>query len=277
MNTKQTFQRVRALTGHEPKSTCTVSDPETFTRELNTFYTRLDNHNFSTECQNWLWALPLPGPAEPAPFTEEEVRCQLSCCKSGKAPGPDGILARVLKTCNQKLSPVLHSLFQESLWTATIPTLWKTSTIIPIPKRPRPTELNHYGCPDISNNEMFWENPAACHPPSGPPPIWLQGQKRHVGCHGLPAAPSVPGLTQQLCQASLCWFQFCFQRYPERPADPKTTPTHHWSTSSTTSSVTDCKRWEWAQPRPLYSPSTLELHRDVCWALSNTLSTQTTS
>lgn len=135
---------MRTLTGHEPKSTCTVSNPETFTRELNTFYTRFDNHDFSTKCQNWLRALPLPDPAEPAPFTEEELRRQLSCCKPGKAQRPDGIPARVLKTCNQELSPVLHSLFQESLWTTTIPTLWKTSTIIPKPKRPRPTELNHY-------------------------------------------------------------------------------------------------------------------------------------
>ena len=117
MNTKQAFQKVKILTGCEPKSTCTVSDPETFTKELNTFFTRHDNQDFLSECQVLLRAL------QPAPFTEEEVRHQLSRCKPGKAPGPDGISARVLKTWAMELSPILHSLFCQSYRTATIPTL----------------------------------------------------------------------------------------------------------------------------------------------------------
>ncbi|KAK0139949.1 hypothetical protein N1851_023110 [Merluccius polli] len=67
---------------------------ETFTKELNTFFTRHDNQDFSSECQVLLRALPPPDPEEPAPFTEEEVRRELSRCKPGKAPGPDGISAR---------------------------------------------------------------------------------------------------------------------------------------------------------------------------------------
>lgn len=50
-----------------------------------------------------------------------------------------------------------------------------------------------------------------------------------------------------------------------------------WPTWSTTSSPTDCKQWGWAQPHPLYSPSTPGSHRDVCWALSCTLSTPMTA
>ena len=144
MNTKQAFQKVKALTGCEPKSTCTVSDPETFTKDLNIFYTRFDNQDFSSECQALLRTLPPPDPEAPDPFTEEEVRRQLSSCKPGKAAGPDGIPARVLKTCAMELTPILHSLFCQSYRTATIPTLWKTATIIPVPKKPRPSELNHY-------------------------------------------------------------------------------------------------------------------------------------
>ncbi len=41
-----------------------------------------------------------------------------------------------------ELSPILYSLFW--YWSATIPTLWKTTTIITVPKKPRPTDLNHY-------------------------------------------------------------------------------------------------------------------------------------
>lgn len=69
---------------------------------------------------------------------------QLSRCKVGKAPGPDGIPARVLKSCAMELSPILFSIFWESLRGAHIPTIWKTSIIIPVPKKPRPSELNHY-------------------------------------------------------------------------------------------------------------------------------------
>lgn len=81
-------------------------------------------------------------PEDPAPFAEEEAWWQLSQCKLGKAPGPDNITGRLLKSCAQELSPIIHRLFCKSYHTTTIPTLWKTVTIIPIPKKPRRTE--HY-------------------------------------------------------------------------------------------------------------------------------------
>ncbi|KAJ8364925.1 hypothetical protein SKAU_G00137560 [Synaphobranchus kaupii] len=98
----------------------------------------------SEECRALLETLPIPEPAHPAPFTVEDVRRQLSRCKPGKAPGPDGIQVRVLKECAAELAPIMHSLFWESYKTASVPTLWKTSSIIPVPKKPHPSELNHY-------------------------------------------------------------------------------------------------------------------------------------
>ena len=138
MNTKQAFQKVKILTGCEPKpSLSAVTNPESFAKKLNSFYARFETQDFSTECEEWLRALPQLDPDEPAPFTEEDVQCQLSRCKPGKAPGPDGIPARVLKTCAWELSPIVHKLFCESYQSATIPTLWKTATIIPVPKKDR--------------------------------------------------------------------------------------------------------------------------------------------
>ncbi|XP_061746154.1 zinc finger protein 514-like [Nerophis ophidion] len=125
MNTKQAFQKVKTLTGCGPKTSCTVSDPETLSKDLNTFFTHFDHLDFSPECQDLLRALPPPDPEEQAPFTEEEVWQQLSRCKPGKAPGPDGIPAKVIRDyCNNAL--------------------WQTATIIPVPNKFRPTELNHY-------------------------------------------------------------------------------------------------------------------------------------
>ena len=43
-----------------------------------------------------------------------------------------------------QISGVFQHLFQTSLDTASIPTVWKTSTVIPIPKTNNPKQLNDY-------------------------------------------------------------------------------------------------------------------------------------
>ena len=63
---------------------------------------------------------------------------------TNKSPGPDGICGRTLKCCADQLSGVLQHLFQTSLDTASIPTVWKTSTVIPIPKTNHPKLLKDF-------------------------------------------------------------------------------------------------------------------------------------
>lgn len=78
MNTKQAFQKVKILTGCESNSnTCIITDPESFAKELNTFYARFDILDFTAEYEALLEAISLPEAAEPAPFTEEDVQRQL--------------------------------------------------------------------------------------------------------------------------------------------------------------------------------------------------------
>ncbi|KAJ8355029.1 hypothetical protein SKAU_G00225960 [Synaphobranchus kaupii] len=133
MNTKEAFQKVRTLIGYDSKPMpSAVTDPLSFAEDLNIFYARFDTTNCSEECRALLETLPIPEPAHPAPFTVEDVRRQLSRCKPGKPPGPNGIQARVLKECTAELAPIMHSLFWESYKTASVPTLWKTSSIIPM-------------------------------------------------------------------------------------------------------------------------------------------------
>ncbi len=144
MNTKQAFHKVKILTGQLPSQAhSTITDPTTFAATLNSFYTWFDTQNHSATCEELLNALPPDIPAHP-PFTTVEVQQQLSRCKAGKAPGPDNISAKVLKLCAMELAPPLHSIFWDSYRSASIPTIWKTSTIIPVPKNPRPPEPNHY-------------------------------------------------------------------------------------------------------------------------------------
>ena len=61
-----------------------------------------------------------------------------------KSPGSDGISGQVLKKCATRLSGVFHFIFQVSLSLQKIPTLWKTSTVIPAPEQPRSASLNGF-------------------------------------------------------------------------------------------------------------------------------------
>ncbi|CAK6977839.1 RNA-directed DNA polymerase from mobile element jockey [Scomber scombrus] len=123
MNTKQAFQKVKTLTSHNTKPTLpTITDPISFAENLNIFYTRFDTRDYSEGCRARLETIPLPDPTQPDPFSVDDVCRQLSRCKPGKSPGPDHIQARVLKECATELSPVMHSIFQDSYRTATVPT-----------------------------------------------------------------------------------------------------------------------------------------------------------
>ncbi|KAK0144336.1 hypothetical protein N1851_017299 [Merluccius polli] len=98
MNTRQAFQKVKTLTGTTSKaSTPAPIDPNAFTRNLNNFYARFDNMNFTTECERLLGSLPTPEQPNLVFPTVEDVHQHLRRCKTGKAPGPDGITGRLLK------------------------------------------------------------------------------------------------------------------------------------------------------------------------------------
>ncbi len=61
-----------------------------------------------------------------------------------KAAGPDGIIGRVLRSCADQLAGLFTSIFNESLATSVVPTSFKKSVIIPVPKNSKPSCLNDY-------------------------------------------------------------------------------------------------------------------------------------
>lgn len=61
-----------------------------------------------------------------------------------KAAGPDKVCPRLLKTCADELGEPLRYLFDLSLRLGRAPTLWKTSCLVPVPKKPHPKDLNDY-------------------------------------------------------------------------------------------------------------------------------------
>ena len=59
-----------------------------------------------------------------------------------KAYGPDGVTGKVLKTCASQLCYIYSYIFNLSLSSSTIPNIWKTSKIIPVPKKEKTTTMN---------------------------------------------------------------------------------------------------------------------------------------
>ena len=58
--------------------------------------------------------------------------------------GPDGVGGKLLKFFCNELAGVFSQLFTWSLREATEPDIWKESTICPVPKNRKPSELNDY-------------------------------------------------------------------------------------------------------------------------------------
>ncbi|TWW56114.1 hypothetical protein D4764_08G0001010 [Takifugu flavidus] len=89
--------------------------------------------------------IPLLSPSPHPPcFTANQVRGELRKLRPRKAAGPDRVCPRLLKTCAAELGEPLQRVFNLSLELGKVPTLWKTSCIIPVPKKNRPSELNDF-------------------------------------------------------------------------------------------------------------------------------------
>lgn len=61
-----------------------------------------------------------------------------------KVAGPDQFPGCVLKGCAEQLAPVLNDIFNISMDWAVVPAGYKTSAIIPVPKKPTVHSLNDY-------------------------------------------------------------------------------------------------------------------------------------
>ncbi|KAL0197631.1 hypothetical protein M9458_006171, partial [Cirrhinus mrigala] len=61
-----------------------------------------------------------------------------------KAKGPDGVSPACLKACAVQLSSIFILIFNRSLELCIVPSCFKCSTIIPVPKKPKTTGLNDY-------------------------------------------------------------------------------------------------------------------------------------
>ncbi|KAK1792063.1 hypothetical protein P4O66_001841 [Electrophorus voltai] len=134
-----------------------MSADESLANELNTFFARFEatsssanSNSASTNNANGAIGTADSACAEPTIgqhlliIMESDVRRVFKRVNTRKAAGPDGFCNRVLKACADQLAPVFTDIFNLSLMLGIIPSCFKQSTIIPVPKKPRPSSLNDY-------------------------------------------------------------------------------------------------------------------------------------
>ena len=140
-NTRQVWGGYRKITGYGSANTSVPGSVE-LANEMNCFFNRFDGAGAS----NLVPGDPGDRPATPPPLTltAGQVRRQLSKINTRKAAGPDNINSRVLKVGAEQLAAPLTHLFNLSLTTGRVPKLWKSSCIVPVPKKGRPSVLNDY-------------------------------------------------------------------------------------------------------------------------------------
>jgi len=143
-DTRSAWNGLRCLTGMKKSPVKPdVANAKEYCNELNYFYARFDKYDFSgvREC---ICNFHQGRDAVPVVICEDDVRKCLQLIKVGKAAGPDRISGHVLKLCADPLSSVLCKIYQQSLDNSCIPSIWKTSEIIPVPKRNPPACNNDY-------------------------------------------------------------------------------------------------------------------------------------
>lgn len=76
--------------------------------------------------------------------TEEEVFDLLSSLDTTKSSGPDGVSAKMLKYTATSITPSVTKLFNLSISKCKLPSMWKKSAIVPIPKSKDTSDPSNY-------------------------------------------------------------------------------------------------------------------------------------
>ena len=146
-NMKKVWDNMKLMSGYMQKNQKKNVEPNPENsidkaNELNTFYTRFDVEDFSEEHEKIRSNFNETNSFVTLETSEDEVRNLLKACNPKKAPGPDKILPKVLKTCADQLAFIFKTIFNACFEKEYVPESWKMSCIIPVPKKPIVKVLN---------------------------------------------------------------------------------------------------------------------------------------
>lgn len=108
---------------------------------FNSFFSPFERSDFLCKISTLRMSLK---PENGIAIAERKVASLFKKVNIRKAAGPDGICGRTLRHCADQLSEVFTVLFQMCAGSGYLPQLWKTSTIIPVPKINHPIDFNHF-------------------------------------------------------------------------------------------------------------------------------------
>ena len=143
-NSRKSWENMNTITGYKQKKTGIQTEDELrLANDLNTFYTRFDKRDFKCEQQQAMNKAK-NNHGNPILATVEDVRNRFKHLNARSASGPDNVSSKTLKICCDSLAPVYVKLFNRSFREGHVPKLWRTSTIVPVPKKKSITQLNDY-------------------------------------------------------------------------------------------------------------------------------------
>ncbi len=140
-NPRSMWQGINNITGFKGNKPATVNIASSLPDELNTFYARFEADNTAhTESA----AAAAAEEVSPLTLSVADVTRSFKWVNIRKAAGPDGIPGRVLKACAFQLAGVFTDIFNLSLSLSVVPSCFKKSIIVPIPKKNKITCLNDW-------------------------------------------------------------------------------------------------------------------------------------
>ena len=131
------------------KDSCEATTGPEKANLLNTYFSECFNHSVQP-LSNEDVDIPLQLISDPNNFphelecNEENVCELLGSLDINKSNGPDGISARMLKHTAASISPSITQLFNQSLHSCRVPSEWKSSLVVPIPKGSDAGSPNNY-------------------------------------------------------------------------------------------------------------------------------------
>ncbi|KAI4881127.1 hypothetical protein NFI96_017869, partial [Prochilodus magdalenae] len=140
-DSRRMWQGLRHITDYQQRSREVTTSHTTLPDQLNEFYARFEALN--PDRQRGVMA---EGSTQNSSLTVTSVEvCKaLRRINPRKAAGPDNIPGRALKVCSSELAGVFVDIFNLSLAQSSVPSCFKTTTIVPLPKKSVVTCLNDY-------------------------------------------------------------------------------------------------------------------------------------
>ena len=170
-NIRKAWQGIKSMSGLANKQTTNYDlmskhEQTTLANSLNSFYTRFNSYTTTNadpvvaadgndvdgdvavgdagESDGDDGTTPAGSDSELMEITVDEVRKQFGRCKDGKSSGPDNLSTKILKSCSYELAPIFCKLFNMCLTSGELPSIWKLSSIVPVPKSTSAKENNDF-------------------------------------------------------------------------------------------------------------------------------------